>query len=51
MTVDGIVAVRLPTEPPVLNTAAARALLAVLVALTEVEVPEQPSDEGVRDGS
>ncbi len=51
MTVDGMVRVRLPADPPVLTPAAARALLAVLVDLTEVEVPERPSDEGVWDGS
>lgn len=48
---ESMVRVRLPAEPPVLTPAAARALLAVLVDLTEIEVPERPSDEEVRDGS
>ncbi len=49
--VEGMVWVRLPAEPPVLTPAAARALLVILVDLTEIEAPERPSDEGVRDGS
>ncbi len=36
---DGIT-VRLPTELPLLTTGAARALLGILVELTEVEPPD-----------
>ncbi len=43
------VTVRLPAELPVLNRAASRILLAILVELTEVEVLDGPMEGGGRD--
>jgi hypothetical protein len=43
------VVVRLPDEAPVLNREASRILLAILVALTEVKVPDGPMEGGDRD--
>lgn len=43
------VTVRLPDGPPVLNRRASRILLAILVDLTEVEVPDGPMEGDRRD--
>jgi hypothetical protein len=43
------VIVRLPEELPVLNRAASRILLAILVELTEVEAPDGPVEGGDHD--
>jgi hypothetical protein len=43
------VTVRLPAELPVLNRAASRILLAILVELTEIEVLDGPVEGGGRD--
>jgi hypothetical protein len=43
------VTVHLPVELPVLNRAASRILLAILVELTEVEVLDGPVEGGGRD--
>jgi hypothetical protein len=46
---DGRIEVRLPEELPVLNKRASRILLAILVRLTEVEVPDGPMEGDGRD--
>lgn len=43
------VKVRLPAELPVLNRAASRILLAILVELTEVEALDRPLEGDGRD--
>jgi hypothetical protein len=43
---DAAVTVRLPAEPPELTAPAARVLLAILVALTEVEALDGPRGWG-----
>jgi hypothetical protein len=43
------VTVRLPDELPVLNRAASRILLEILVELTEVQVLDGPREETDRD--
>ena len=43
------VTVRVPADPPVLNRAASRILLAMLVELTEVEVLDGPLEGGGYD--
>jgi hypothetical protein len=43
------VTVRLPDELPVLNRAASRILLEILVELTEVQVLDGPGEETDRD--
>src|SRR6476469_10451652 len=48
-TSDDGVTVRVPTEVPALTPRAARALLAILVELTDVPVLARPG-EGTRDG-
>jgi hypothetical protein len=47
--VDAAIVVRLPAQLPVLTAAVSRALLALLVELTKVEVLERPPREGAID--
>jgi hypothetical protein len=46
---DRSLVVRLPDEPPSLNREAARALLGILVELTEVPVLDGPGEGGPGD--
>lgn len=48
-SVDAAIVVRLPAQLPVLTAAVSRALLALLVELTKVEVLERPPREGAID--
>ncbi|GAA4409733.1 hypothetical protein GCM10023148_00420 [Actinokineospora soli] len=46
---DGVLEVRLPPHLPALTTNMCRALLAILVELTTVEVLDGPSEDVCRD--
>lgn len=48
-TRDQRVTVRLPAELPVLNRTASRILLAILIDLAEVEVPDRATEGDERD--
>lgn len=46
---DDQIAVRVPAEPPVLTRDVCRILVAILIELTEVPVPEEPRERGCDD--